>query len=178
MTKFGLFVRSFRVPERRLHPYSNAGRFAAREPFKTTRWAISLTTPLLLASVRSWCSQILNVEIPFAFSNRLTPRARSLFPSIFERQYLRFVFGSRRHRGHPCQKHPSTKTATRRFGNQKSGCPTMSRGCICQPLMPRRTRSSLNRLSVEKLPVDRTFDIRTLRWCFVSVSICPNDKNL
>lgn len=142
------------------------------------RLKISSTAFFLPASVRSRCSHTLKTRIPFAFSSRATPRARSLFPSIFDRQYLRLALGNRRHCGHPCQKQPSTKTATWRFGNQKSGWPVTRRGCICQPLIPRLTRANLNRPSVERLPVDRTFDIRMLRSFLVRVSICASDKNL
>lgn len=129
------------------------------------------TTCVLPMSERNLCSHTLRTRIPFALSSRATRRARFLLPSILDRQYLRFAFGSRRHRGHPCQKHPSTKTATRPLGNQKSGCPGIERGCIRHPLIPELTRASLNRFSVERLPVDRTFDIKALRSCFVRVSI-------
>src|SRR5260370_10944685 len=167
-----------RIQERGAAPYSTEVGSAAREPCKMIRLKISSITCFLPCSVRSRCSHTLIVLIPFAFSSRATPRARFLFPSIFDRQYLRFALGSRRHRGHPCQKQPSTKTATRRFGNQKSGCPVTRRGCICQPLIPRLTRASLNRLSVERLPIDRTFDLRKLRSSLLRTSMYACDKNL
>ena len=117
------------------------------------------------------CSQILTKRIPCRISALETYRARRRFAATLAFQYFRFPLGRRRQRGHPCQKHPSTKTATRRLGNQKSGCPGMERGCIRQPLIPDLTRVSLNCFSVERLPVDRTFDIKALRSSFVRVSI-------
>jgi len=150
---------------------------AARRRSKAILSIISFTTSFLCASLRSSCSHILRIEIPLALSRRLIARARALFPSIFDFQYRKFVFGSRRHFGHPCQKHPSTNTARRRSENQKSGRPATARGCICHPLMPRCTRANLSRRSVERFPLDRTFDISALRSCFVSVSICAKYEN-
>lgn len=146
--------------------------FDARQNSKAIPSIISLTTSSLCASLRSSCSQILRIEIPLALSKRPMARALALFPSIFDFQYRQFVFGSRRHLGHPCQKHPSTNTAKRRSENQKSGWPATACGCICHPLIPRRTRANLSRRSVERFPLDRTFDISALRSRLVSVSIC------
>lgn len=170
MIDISFTVRDFRYGEDA--PCWIHSRFDARQNSKAIPSIISLTTSSLCASLRSSCSQILRIEIPLALSKRLMARALALFPSIFDFQYRQFVFGSRRHLGHPCQKHPSTNTAKRRSENQKSGWPATACGCICHPLIPRRTRANLSRRSVERFPLDRTFDISALRSRFVSVSIC------
>src|SRR5437899_5905305 len=88
-----------RIQERGVAPYSTEVGSAA--PCKMIRLKISSITCFLPSSVRSRCSHTLIVLFPFNLSSRATPRARFLFPSIFDRQYLRFALGSRRHRGHP-----------------------------------------------------------------------------
>ncbi len=123
---------------------------------------------------RKLCSQIRMTQIPWHFSFFVMSRARRRLPIILSRQYFRFRFGRRRHWGHPCQKHPSTNTAIRRWENQKSGCPGTQRGCMRHPLIPLLTRASLTRISVERFPVDRTLDINALRSRFVRVSIPIN----
>jgi hypothetical protein len=154
-----------------LGTYSIAAGNAASHIYEMTRRRIWLTTRALPVSERSVCSHTLKTRMPSARSRAATLRARLLLPAILETQYLRFAFGSLRHWEHPCQKQPSTKIATRCVGNQKSGCPGMEPGCISHPLISALTRTSLNRFSVERLPFDRTLDIRTLRSNFVSVSI-------
>jgi len=167
-----------RIQEPGAASYSAAAGPAAGGTCEMTCRRIWLTTCVLPISERSLCSHTLRTRIPFALSSRATRRARFLLPSILDRQYLRFAFGSRKHRGHPCQKHPSTKTATRPLGNQKSGCPGMERGCIRHPLVLDLTSASLNCFSVERLPIDRTFDIKALRSCFVRVSILNGSEVL
>lgn len=153
-------------------------RSGAWRLWKVILSTISFTTSLLCDSLRSSCSHILRIEIPFALSRRLTARPRALFPSIFGLQYRQFVFGIRRHFGHPCQKHPSTNTARRCSENQKSGWPATARGCICHPLTPCWTRANRSRRSVERFPLDRTFDISALRSNFVRVSIYVRAESL
>lgn len=128
-------------------------------------------TRALSVSVRSLCSHTRSTRMPFALSSRVTRRARFLLPSIFDLQYLRFPFGSRRHRGHPCQKHPSTKRATRCLGNQKSGWPGIVRACRCHPFTPAFTNANRRRRSVDRFPLERTIAIKALRSGLVRMSI-------
>ena len=59
-------------------------------------------------------------------SSRVTFLSRFTFVSILLRQNALWVFGKwlLSQIRHPCQKHPSTNTATLYFGKTKSGCPT------------------------------------------------------
>ena len=120
---------------------------------------------------RSSCSQILNTFAPLCDSVRLTPLSRAVFRAILASQYARFCFGIRRQSLQPCQKQPSTKTATTFVANQKSGTPTTLRGCNSQPLMPLLTSAIRNRVSVERLPRERTLLICRLRSDFDNESI-------
>jgi hypothetical protein len=54
--------------------------------------------------------------------------------------------------GHPCQKHPSTNTATRSTVKKKSGHPGRAETCICQPRVPKLISSALSFSSVLLLP--------------------------
>jgi hypothetical protein len=81
--------------------------------------------------------------------------SRLRFRAIFALQYARLVFGMCPHFVHPCQKQPSTKTATRLCGKKKSGTPGMLCWRNFQPPIPRRTRIALKRISVVLLPADR-----------------------
>jgi hypothetical protein len=58
-------------------------------------------------------------------SFRLTRRSRRRFETIFGFQKSVLLFDGRLQRGQPCQKHPSTKSATRDFGQAKSGLPAI-----------------------------------------------------
>jgi len=117
------------------------------------------------------CSHIRKTWTPRCFNALDTYRARRRFPSIFFLQYLLFCFGKRRQSGHPCQKQPSTKIAILFFENQKSGHPITESGCMRQPRTRMPTKENRNATSVERLPVERTFDIRMLRSFFVRLSI-------
>lgn len=52
---------------------------------------------------------------------RVTARSRALFRASFASQNFRFCLGLVPCRGHPCQKQPSTNTATRSARNTNSG---------------------------------------------------------
>lgn len=71
---------------------------------------------------------------------RLTRRSRRLFEAIFGFQNDLLLLDGRLQRGQPCQKHPSTKRATRGFGQAKSGLPEMGH-CFLYPRIPRSLRS-------------------------------------
>jgi hypothetical protein len=85
---------------------------------------------------------------------RLTNRSRCLFRSIFFLQNAALVFGKCPHFGQPCQKQPSTNTATLDLTKTKSGFPGSSLLCIVQPRRPAPTSIARSRRSVVWLPVD------------------------
>lgn len=124
-----------------------------------------------VALARTSCSQILTTLMPPCERERLTSLPRATFLDILASQYARFSFGIRKQVLQPCQKQPSTKTATAFFANQKSGIPTMSRGCSSQPLMPPLTSAIRSRTSVERFPRERTLLICRLRSDFDSESM-------
>lgn len=130
---------------------------------------------------RAWCrlcSHILKTRIPRSRNAFATNRARRRFPLILALQYRLFPFGIRKQRRHPCQKQPSTKIAIFCFGNQKSGRPKTELGCMCQPRIRILTKKNRSRISVERLPVDRTFDIWMLRSYFERLSISDSSEIL
>lgn len=93
------------------------------------------------------CSQIRKLRMPWAFKIRTFLLSRIRFRSILFFQNDVRVEGMCPQRGHPCQKHPSTNTASRRFRKKKSGLPVIL-GWRVQPLMPVRTSAILNKTSV------------------------------
>lgn len=123
------------------------------------------------ARTRSSCSQSLITLMPFAERRRLTSFPRATFRAILASQYGRFCFGILKQSLQPCQKQPSTKTATDSIGNQKSGIPVISRGWSFHPLTPALTSSMRNLSSVERLPRARTLLICKLRADFERGSI-------
>lgn len=107
----------------------------------------------------SWHSQNRSTEIPSMRSWRLLPTSLCWFLAIFAFQNGRFRLGTCPHRGQPCQKHPSTKTANCSAGKKKSGLPIMWAGCSRHPRTPDRTSHIRRRTSVDRLPRPRTRDI-------------------
>ena len=102
------------------------------------------------------CSQSLRTAKPDFLRFLRFRRSLSLFRSILVFQNGRFVLGMWPHFGQPCQKHPSTNTATFSIGKKKSGDPSMPFGCMSQPFTPARTRAIRNGTSVDRLPFPRT----------------------
>ena len=102
----------------------------------------------------------------------VTSLSRFMFLSIFARQNFRFDFGRRFfvHSLHPCQKQPSTKTASLHDGNTKSGCP-VSFEFLRQPVIPYSRKSAMSRNSVLEFPFERIFDIISERFSFDTLSI-------
>ena len=120
---------------------------------------------------RKSCSQILTILTPPCARTRFTSPPRAMFRAILASQYARFCLGIRRQFSQPCQKQPSTKTATAFAANQKSGTPETSRGWSSQPLMPPLTSAIRSRTSVERFPRERTLLICRLRSDFDSESM-------
>jgi len=56
----------------------------------------------------------------------------------------------------PCQKQPSTKTATRAERKAKSGFPRIEPKCLLHPVMPFDKKIRLTEPSVEAFPLDFT----------------------
>lgn len=124
---------------------------------------------------RSWCSHTRTTVIPCLRSSRATRLPRILFQLILSPQYSRFAWGiGRRHFGQPCQKQPSIKMTRSRSGKKKSGAPTIERGCILQPRIPRRMSAARNLHSVDRLPLERTLLMRSLLSSLLNISMaCP-----
>ena len=114
-------------------------------------------------------SQIRKTFHPAARSNRDTVRSRFLLQASFALQNRTRLFGILAWRGQPCQKQPSTNTATFRMGKIKSGFPG-KRAPRRQPMMCRARIKAMSRSSVELFPRARTRDIRSERCANVSVS--------
>jgi hypothetical protein len=128
------------------------------------------------------CSQIRTTIQPFPARSRFVRASRIRLRRIFNRQYAMFDFGTLLCFSHPCQKHPSTKTATLRSRKTKSG--RMGLGCDCfgttcarpclfrrgrseigacrlQPVMPAFRSAAATDRSVDILPVER---IEAMIW--------------
>ena len=95
-------------------------------------------------------------------SFRATLASLRRFDTILDLQNVRLLFDGRLQRGHPCQKHPSTNSATFDFGHAKSGFPATGH-CFLNPRIPRlRSKASILRSVVppkvrtEAMIFDRT----------------------
>src|SRR5450432_4052522 len=73
----------------------------------------------------SSCCQILRTPHPALLSSRATSRSRFLLRSSFCAQKERFDAGRVPCSGQQCQKHPSTKSASRSLLKTKSGLPNI-----------------------------------------------------
>ena len=100
------------------------------------------------------CSQNRTTTQPLLLSPLEIARSRFRLFIIFGNQYVLFVFGLLEHKGHPCQKQPSTNIAALNAGKAKSGLPSTPRGHTFHPLTPIRTKSALTLASVDLFPRD------------------------
>ena len=109
---------------------------------------------------------------PKSPSSRVTFLSRFTFVSILLRQNDLWVFGKRLllQSRHPCQKHPSTNTATLYFGKTKSGCPT-NLELRRHPVIPYSRNNATSLSSVLLFPFERILDIISERFFFDTVSI-------
>lgn len=109
---------------------------------------------------------------PKSPSARVTFLSRFTFASILLRQNVLWVFGKwlLLQIRHPCQKHPSTNTATLYFGKTKSGCPT-SLELRRHPVIPYSRNNATSLSSVLLFPFERILDIISERFFFDTVSI-------
>ena len=104
---------------------------------------------------------------PFARSRLSTFWSRIWLRAIFASQYFRFVEGGRKWRGFPCQKSPSTKSATFGARKAKSGLTversqplasiagSIIRKCRRHPCMPALRSAAFIATSVEAFPRER-----------------------
>src|SRR5947208_1041258 len=101
-------------------------------------------------------SQIRTTVQPRSRKRRFVRRSRALFVLIFLRHASLFVFGVMFFpQSCPCQKHPSTKTATLATGHAKSGLPGI-RGSLRHPLSLYWRSKHASRPSVVLLPTEST----------------------
>lgn len=75
---------------------------------------------LKAAAAGSSCSQTLRLTQPALASRRSVSISRALVPATFSDQKVAFVAATVWWSGHPCQKHPSRKTATWAFVKTRS----------------------------------------------------------
>ena len=108
-------------------------------------------------------SQMRTILHPRCSSSWFTRRSLARVFATFSRQTLAFVLGvTFRPQSCPCQKHPSTNTASFSLGHTKSGLP-VNRWCLRQPLKPDLRNRHARRLSVVKLSRRFTRDISSPR---------------
>jgi hypothetical protein len=115
------------------------------------------------------CSHMRTMLQPFLRSERLTHRSRAILAASFFCQNAWLPLGLVECLGHPCQKHPSTKTASRAAVKRKSGFPKT--GCFRrQPTMRCRRKSFRRASSVSLLPWPRMRDMTSERFALVKTS--------
>lgn len=118
----------------------------------------------------SWHSHIRQTDQPSFLSSLVTFRSRFTLDYILFRQNSVFVFGSRYHFGHLCQKHPSTNSVTFSILKVKSGLPGNGR-CLLHPVILFSLNNLISRSSVVLFPLLRTacmFFLRASLTCKVS----------
>ncbi len=106
---------------------------------------------------------------PALRSERVTFRSRSVFRASFAFQNARFPAGIVPCLAQPCQKQPSTNTATRSRRKTKSGLPKTG-AFRRQPVMPCARISAMSRSSVARFPLERIAAITALRFFLVKMS--------
>src|SRR5260221_8569909 len=100
---------------------------------------------------------------------RVTVRSRCAFRPSFAAHHAARVAGFVAWRGQPCQKQPSTNTASFAARKRKSGLPKTG-ALRRQPVMPCSRISAMRRSSVARLPRERMRDMTALRFALVKTS--------
>jgi hypothetical protein len=118
------------------------------------RSAIDARIRLIVACEATLHSRTRRTDQPARRSRWETLESRRMFASIFCRQNFLLLRGRYLH-GQPCQKHPSTNTATFRPGHAKSGRPAIGQ-CFRYPRRPAARRIRPNANSVVRFPFERT----------------------
>jgi hypothetical protein len=120
--------------------------------FRLALFFSSFSSPTKNASVLklflSAHSRSRNTVQPWNLKARVTRLSRRWLTATFSFQNATLLFGGRLQRLHPCQKQPSTNTATLERENTKSGFPGNRGSFIFHPDTPRRTRWARRRFSV------------------------------
>ena len=159
-------VTGKRITFAQVHATKSASCFLESRTWADGKSLVSLLGRLFFAIS---CSQTLITVHPDRLSVRAVWLSRAIFLAIFAVQYGRCVFGKRQCFGQPCQKHPSTKTQTRSPGKTKSGLPETGKQRR-HPLIPALLNRLISRSSVERFPLDRTFDMMRERVSLVTLS--------
>ena len=124
-------------------------------------------------------SQIRTTRHPALRKVRFTTWSRFLLPDSLRRQNARLFAGFVACLGQPCQKQPSTKSASRICLKTKSGRTLNFRfplsafrisKCLRQPLMPCRRNNFASASSVSRLPRERIRDMTSERFRFEKTS--------
>lgn len=119
------------------------------------------------------CSHTRRTRQPLARRVRVTTRSRPRLVAIFLRQNLEFCLGIVPCFGQPCQKQPSTKSASLALGKTKSGLPNS--GLLRrQPEIFAARKREMSLSSVARLPRPRIWDITSERLDFVNISGMQN----
>ena len=121
------------------------------------------------AGLRNSCSQIRITRQPSFRKVRVTSRSRIRFPKSFFVQKSRLLAGVLECFRQPCQKQPSTKTASRCSRNVKSGFPR-SDECRRQPQIRCSRSNNMSAISVLLFPRPRIRDMTCDRFAFVKTS--------
>lgn len=119
------------------------------------RAVLILRTTRRTVGPRKSCSQIRTTPQPLNRSSLDCARSRWILRAILAFQYGRFEDGIEPQRGQPCQKQPSTNTASRARGKAKSGFPAIGY-CRRQPVMWEARKAATRANSVDLFPFERT----------------------
>jgi hypothetical protein len=144
---------------RAVRPELRTTRSRGRSPrrgYGLARSAARIRSMQRSMSVESWCSQNRKTRTPDFLRAVETLRSRKRFRRIFVRQKALFARGKWPQRRQPCQKQPSTKTASFDWAKKKSGLPGNPLTPTFQPLIPARTNASRKAASVDLFPEPRT----------------------
>ncbi len=115
------------------------------------------------------CSQILRIRQPLERSVRVTSRSRVRLRLILAAQNFLRVAGTRLRVGCPCQKSPSTNTASFSAGKTKSGFPNKGKPRR-HPVMRCFRRRAMSLSSVARLPRERMAAITADLFSFEKMS--------
>lgn len=132
-------------------------------------WSDMLILLITRSGFRSWCCHILTTVHPLSLSFSPTIRSRLRFATNLAFQNSALLAGLVPHRGHACQKQPSTNTATRARGKAKSGVPGNARWRR-QPEMRCCRNRDRRASSVFLLPRDLTLLISQERFFLLKTS--------
>ncbi len=119
---------------------------------------------------RNPCSHMRRTRQPRRRSSRFTSLSRLRFASILFCQNSLLLTGTLACFGQPCQKQPSTKTATRCLRKTKSGLPNTG-WFRRQPVIRFRRINAISANSVVLLPRDRMRAITCDRFAGVKMSV-------